>query len=398
MNKIINNKVIIWGPDDFNTLGLLRQLGSAGIDIFFLIKGKEGYASKSIYCTKLKTTSTFDEGLSFLLSTYTDETAKPIIITSGDGIAVFIDQHKIELEKVFIIPGTTIQGLEEKYTDKNAMTELAVKIGILCPQSRYVQWNSDISSIQYPCLIKPSHQKPGHFNEFKFKICNDKDSLKRILKFVRHDSEFIVQDFIKKEKDILVYGARMWDGKTILAGAMIKDRFADCGSSSHGLMTYKIPSCVAQHKIIEFLDKIDYHGLFSFEYGMMKDKAYFFEVNLRNDGTSHYFWQTGANIPLAYIYSSAGLDYSCINTKVTEEKWFIDEFFDIENVIHGRFFYSQWKKDKSEATVFKYYDKNDLEPWKFVKRTMWQHLFRDILLKKYRVYIIFILDKFGLKK
>ena len=107
---------------------------------------------------------------------------------------------------------------------------------------------------------------------------------------------------------------------------------------------------------------------------------------------------TGANIPLAYIYSSAGLDYSCINTKVTEEKWFIDEFFDIENVIHGRIFYSQWKKDKSEATVFKYYDKNDLEPWKFVKRTMWQHLFRDILLKKYRVYIIFILDKFGLKK
>lgn len=61
------------------------------------------------------------------------------------------------------------------------MTELAVKIGILCPQSRYVQWNSDISSIQYPCLIKPSHQKPGHFNEFKFKICNDKDSLKGYL-------------------------------------------------------------------------------------------------------------------------------------------------------------------------------------------------------------------------
>ena len=31
MNRIVNNKVVIWGPDDFNTLGLLRQLGSAGI-------------------------------------------------------------------------------------------------------------------------------------------------------------------------------------------------------------------------------------------------------------------------------------------------------------------------------------------------------------------------------
>lgn len=36
------------------------------------------------------------------MSTYTDETVKPIIITSGDGIAVFIDQHKSNAKGIFI--------------------------------------------------------------------------------------------------------------------------------------------------------------------------------------------------------------------------------------------------------------------------------------------------------
>ena len=54
MNKIINNKVIIWGPDDFNTLGLLRQLGSAGIDIFFLIKEKKGMLLRAYIVLSLR--------------------------------------------------------------------------------------------------------------------------------------------------------------------------------------------------------------------------------------------------------------------------------------------------------------------------------------------------------
>lgn len=394
----MTNKIIIWGVDDFNTLGLLREYGESQMDIFFLIKGKAAYACKSKYCSYFHLTKSNDEGLNYLLGNFTQEKNKPIILTSGDGIAVFIDQHKIELEKYFIIPGTSKQGLQEKYTDKNAMTQLAEEIGILCPKSRYCRWDSNVNDCTYPCLIKPAHQKPGHYNEFKFKICNTKAELKRVLKMVRHDSEFILQDYIPKEKDLLVYGSRMWDGKTILAGAMIRDRWADSGSSSHGLITKNIPTCIDVVKISDFLDRIDYHGVFSFEYGMVGDKAYFFEVNLRNDGTSHYFYQSAANIPLAYAYSCVGEDYTQVNTEVIEDRWFIDEVFDFENVIKGIISKKQWKADMKQATVFKYYDKNDVEPWRYVMSSRWIQTAQDIILKRFRLYIIYILDKLGLRK
>lgn len=394
----MTNKIIIWGVDDFNTLGLLREYGEPQMDVFFLIKGKAAYACKSKYCNHYHFIKSNDEGLNYLLENFSQEKKKPIIITSGDGIAVFIDQHKIELEKYFIIPGTSKQGLQEKYTDKNTMTQLAEEIGILCPKSTYCRWDSNVNDVTYPCLIKPAHQKPGHYNEFKFKICNTKAELKRVLKIVRHDSEFILQDYIPKEKDLLVYGSRMWDGKTILAGAMIRDRWADSGSSSHGLMTKNVPTCIDIVKISNFLDRIDYHGVFSFEYGMVGDKAYFFEVNLRNDGTSHYFYQSGANIPLAYAYSCVGEDYTQVNTEVIEDRWFIDEVFDFENVIKGIISKKQWKADMKQATVFKYYDKNDVEPWRYVMRSRWRQTAQDIILKRFRLYIIYILDKLGLRK
>ena len=190
----------------------------------------------------------------------------------------------------------------------------------------------------------------------------------------------------------------MYDGKTVIAGAMIRDRWADSGSSSHGYITCDVPECADTRKIAEFLEKIDYYGLFSFEYGMIGDKAYFFEVNLRNDGTSHYFFQAGANIPLAYVYSCVGKDYSEIQVKTSKKAWFIDEVFDVENVIKGVISKEQWKKEMAEATIFKYYDREDQEPWKTVKKTRVKQIAQDFLLKKYRLYIVALLDKLGLRK
>lgn len=395
---MLKNKVIIWASDDFNSLGLLRELGEHKVDLFFLIKGKRGYAAESKYCVNCKETRTYQEGYDFLMDTYKDEEYKPIIITSSDGISVFIDQHKDELEELFIIPGTNEKGLQEKYTDKNTMTELALDLGILCPKSRYCQWNSKIDDVDYPCLIKPSHQKPGHYNEFKFKICKSKSELQNTLRCVRHDSEFILQQCIQKKKDLLVYGTRLWNGRTLLAGAFIKDRHTDDGSGSHGLLTANIPSCVDVDKIAAFLERIDYHGLFSFEYGLVDNKAYFFEVNLRNDGTSHYFHQAGANMPLAYVYSCVGLDYSHVSTKVNGEHWYIDELFDVENVILRRVSKIQYKKELAQASVFKYYDKNDEAPWKYLKGCRVRKMAQDIILKRFRLYIVFLLDKLGLRK
>ena len=389
----MNHRVIVWGADDFNTLGLMRELGQSDMELFFLIKGKKGMAARSRYCQKYIETTSAEAGLQYLMLQETDAHAKPIIITNGDGISVLIDQHKSELEKKYIIPGTRQQGVLEHYTDKYAMTGLAAELGFATPWSKFVQWDSDISDVSYPCIIKPSHQTPGHYNEFKFRISKDEATLRKTLSMVRKESVFIVQQYIPKEKDLLVYGARMQDGKTVLAGCMIRDRMADSGSFSHGLITSKLPNTAKESDIAKFLDAIDYVGLFSFEYGMTADNAYFFEVNLRNDGCSHYFLQAGANIPLAWVKSCAGEDYSDVPIQVVGERWFIDEVFDIENVFHRRVSYRQYRKEKKEATIFKYYDEADIQPYKYVRRGMMRQLLQDLILAKFRLYIVYCMDK-----
>lgn len=396
--KKVENKVIVWSIDDFNTLGLMRELGGSEIDMLFLIKGHAGLAASSKYCKEYVETDSAEAGFNYLLKNYKNETFKPIIIIAGDDIVTYVDQHREALENHFILPLTTQKGYIEKYVDKNTMTALADEIGMLCPKSVRITKESDIDGFQYPCIIKPSHQKPGHYNEFKFKICKNEKALKKTLRFVRPDSEFILQEYIQKENDLLVYGGRMWDGKTVIAGAFVRDRLTGDGSSSHGYFISELPCGAEASEIAEFLERIDYHGLFSVEYGLLNNKAYFFEVNLRNDGTSHYFCQAGANIPLAYVYSSAGLDYSHIPTKVVGRKQYIDEIYDTENILAGKISLKQWKKERKEAVIFKYFDKDDPAPYEYAKKGKIIHILQNIILKHFRLYIVFVLDKLGLRK
>ena len=394
----MKNKVIVWGRDDHNVLCLIRALGQHDFDFLYLTYGNVGICIRSKYSPKHQICNTLQQGLNFLLENYRNERVKPIIIASCDDVITYIDQHKHELETYFLLPGTKKQGDIQKYIDKYTMTKLAEEIGIVCPKSRFVQWDSNIQGVDYPAIIKPSHQQEGHYNEFKFKIVKNEGELKSALKMVRHESVFILQDYIPKECDILVYGGRMWDGKTLIAGAIMRFRQAVNGDCSFGIITENVPKCVDINKVAEYLERIDYKGLFAFEYGLYNDEAYFYEVNLRNDGTSHYFLQAGANIPLAYVKSVAGEDYSNVNTKVKGESYFIDELFDVDNVIRGNITLQEFKKDMQRATIYKYYDKDDTEPWRVMKRTRWITLFKNMFVKKFRIQIVYIMDKLGIGK
>ena len=393
------HKVIIWGVDDYNTLGLFRQLGKFDYEITFLIfQGNKNCATLSKYCTKSVQTATLDEGLQYLLENYRDENNKAVIINSNDLIAEFLDKNRELLSKYFVVPGTSTPNLLAKLDDKTVMTKIAADLGFDIPISRECKWNSNIDDVEYPCLLKPTHQTLGKYNEFKFKVCKSHSELKHTLRFVRNESTFILQQYIPKESVALVYGCRTLDGKTHLAGVLEKDRFCDNGDGSHGVLMSEFPSYINPELIIKFMDKVDFFGLFSVEYLVYQGKAYFIEVNWRNDGTSHLFYQAGANLPLLWVVSSLGDDLSNISGKVAPRSMFIDEIFDEENLKRKIVTKEQWNKERTEATVFKYYDEDDMAPYEAVKKGKKKKLFMDAIVAKNRLYIVWILDKLGIKR
>ena len=70
----------------------------------------------------------------------------------------------------------------------------------------------------------------------------------------------------------------------------------------------------------------------------------------------------------------------------------------MENVYLRKIKKKVWKKDYSNATLFKYYDKNDVVPYIVAKKKKGLQIFKNIIVKRFRLHIVFFLDKMGLKK
>lgn len=392
-------KVIIWGVDDYNVLGLFRELGKFNFEIIFLVfQGVKNCATLSKYCSKYIETESLEEGLKYLLEIGAAAANKAVIINSNDLIAEFLDLHREELSQFYYVPGTATSGLLKKVDSKAVMTEMAEHLGFFVPKSRICRYNSNIEDVEFPCLLKPTNQTYGKYNEFKFRICKDKKSLKNTLKFVRKDSNFILQQYIPKESVALVYGCRTLDGKTYLAGVLEKDRFCDNGDGSHGVLLRNFPSYISSDLITKFVESVDFYGLFSVEFLVYKEVAYFIEVNWRNDGTSHLFFQAGANIPLLWVESCIGESINNISWRVRDKSYFIDEIFDKDNIRRNVVSKEQWLSEREQATVFKYYDVDDTKPYDITKKNKKKKLILDAVVVRNRLYIVWLMDKLGLRR
>jgi predicted ATP-grasp superfamily ATP-dependent carboligase len=359
----IKNKVIIWGADDYNPLGLFRQVQGYA-EIVFIRDGRSKLcASKSKYCKILHKTNSLEEGMKCLLDNYSNEQYKPFLITSSDLIAEFVDQHKFQLEQFFYITGTKEPGLLTRVLDKNLMCQMAQRIGFDVPASRECKWDSNIDDVSFPCLLKPDKNRVDHQKEFKTKICYSREELESTLKAVEKDSVFVLQDYINKVADALIYGCRTHSGVVVIAGVNVKTRWDSGGNGSFGYISGVIPETIKVDLIEKYLKEIDYTGLFSVEYALTQNKAFFLEFNLRNDGTSHYFYQAGVDIPMIWILDTLGMDYSEFPQRIEGKKVFMADYDDLSNVWDGKLSFKEWLKNKKEVEIYRFYDKDDKKPY-----------------------------------
>lgn len=394
MEQPVKNKVIIFGRDNYNTLGLARQLGNENLDLLFLMPGGNNHcATKSKYCQNIKHVKDHAEAIEYLLSNNLKEQVKPIIVAGADLEAEALDQNRDALVKHYILPGTLEQGLLTRIDDKNTMVRIAEEIGFTVPKSIMITAESPIpDSLVFPCLIKPAKYPSGYKKEFKMQKCDNRIQLENTLRHVRKESVFILQEYIPKDVEIFINGCRTWDKEITVGGTCYRDRYYN--DISHGLFTKGISELIDINLVKSMLEKIDFYGLFSFEFGRYDGKAYFFETNLRNDGAAYSFFKAGANLPLVWVYSSAGLDYKLVPSQVKRDVWYMDELYDCLNIKKGVVTRKQWEKERNEVEVFRYYDKDDLRPWEYVYRR--RHLLRleRLVLDKYRPQIVRFLDMF----
>lgn len=356
--------IIVFGENGYNTLGVVRALGIADLQFYLILINNlrlHNYVALSKYVKNCQCVNNVKEGLEYILQNLRRD-EKSVIIPTSDRIESELDENYDRLITDFIFPNAGGQGQVIKLMNKMLMGKIASECGISVPWSiEYDKTEKIPGTISYPCLVKTINSINTHGK--RIKRCDSETELRTFISQNYDIDRFLIQQYINKEYDVLVIGCRNMTGETYLPAIFKKERwFLDGDDGSFGIVSSDVNKYVNTANFEKFLSAINYSGPFSIELGVIDGKAFLYEINLRNDGTSHYFLTLGINMQYLWI---ASLCDDLIRPKVTcetQECYFIDEFGDILNVFRGKITLTKWYRDLKRANAFKYYNKLDKKP------------------------------------
>ena len=179
-------------------------------------------------------------------------------------------------------------------------------------------------------------------------------------------SRILVQEYVQPDYEYLVYGVST-DSEICLPGGLRKIHTCtsnhNLGMMSYACLSKEKPSQLPEFdKIKSFIRAIGYKGLFSVEFMITKDKSYFLEVNLRNDGTCYITTQAGVNLPAIWACSALGLDSSHLSrtfkrkyTYGMNEINYIKYTFSLRHIVHC-------VKEISRVSAFSLIKMDDMRP------------------------------------
>lgn len=362
-------KVIVVGNNHHNTLGLVRSLGRGGFYVICLVvdKGiKHSFVAKSKYIKVFRLFSSFEMVMDYLKTQQMDFRV-PIFSTS-DEVAEFLDLHYEELSKNYLLNNCGHkQGCISHWMNKEIMLAKAQECGLRIPKGLIVKTKaSEIDLLQdfvFPCVIKP--HKSSEAGKTNFRICRDFQQLKNaLLEIANVCNQAIVQEYINRDYEFLMMGMRSSrTGEIVLPGGLHKLRVCkqtkSLGMLAYAYTTPDIEPSIDVNALKRFLESIEYDGIFSVEFMIAQDKAYFLEINLRNDGTQFCFEGAGVNLPLLWVESERDEDISHLQ-QILDEKYCMVEINYVKNMnwTHPITAIKEWKNTQ----LFALTDKNDIRP------------------------------------
>ena len=171
--ELRNNRLFSWGKintsipvvvlrmEDYGSLGIIRSLGSLGVNVFGVDKNKRPLASASRYCSE---SFCFDvenasnlKTLDFLLTLGRRIKQRSILIATSDESATFVARYADLLRGIFIFPEVPYN-LVESLSSKKKMYSVAIKNNIPVPESFFPENLSEVldcsEKISFPVLLK----------------------------------------------------------------------------------------------------------------------------------------------------------------------------------------------------------------------------------------------------
>lgn len=362
-------KVVVVGGDHHNTLSLVRALGSANYHVILIVvaANPKSFVTHSKYASESYIVDSEKDVLDLLRTKHNASKERIPIITASDQSAEFLDKHFDELSEFYILAncGNKQDGIS-KWMDKENMLHEARKCGLTPPFSLFIEenatYNVDGVDIPFPCVVKPL--KSSIASKDDFRVCNDLNNLREVLSDMeKRHIPIAIQEFVKVDYEFLIIGARCRKTKkNHIVGGLHKHKCCkdtnNMGMFVSGETTEKIPHSIDISKLDVFLDAIDYEGLYSLEFMIASEKAYFTEINLRNDGCLFCWTNAGCNMAASWceeMKTGKSVRYdNLLNKNMLVEISYLKYY---HNNLYTMF------KDFQKADAYAIFDKHDIKPF-----------------------------------
>jgi len=300
-----------------------------------------------------------------------DYNHKSVVFTTSDAIAKLVDAHKTILEKTCVVPKINSDTLSlGQFLDKSYANMIAKESGLLVPDSVIVdltEYNPQvIYNIEFPCIVKPVRSFEGQKNDIK--VFNNQDKLVSYFTYLKNKNyrSVLVQQYIDGPESRMVglVGFVANDGEVYITGIMDKKREypLNTGSTSYGAFSYNKFNLDIE-KVIAFIKRTRYIGIFDFDFKYSDGKCYFIEMNFRNGALSYASTAAGINIVYLWYLDACGIDISKRVNKVENGLKFMLEIRDFRHVLDRNISLLTWLKDLYQTDIFLVLDKSDIMPF-----------------------------------
>lgn len=327
----MDNKVIVFGCNHQNMLGLVRSLGEKGIRPYCVcLKSNDGLVFRSKYPAECHYAESPQAGFEYIVNHFSNESVKPVLLSSDDMTETLFDIQATSLREHFIIPASAEDGKLTRLMSKKNIAELAVKYGFKVPWMITINKDLEISKdLTYPVFTKSVKSIDGGKKEER--KCNNEDELKAVLLDCKADG-LLVQQFIDKvdEIDFIGYSA---NGVVYLPYIQHQLRFSDHAYGGYHRFD-KTEDNDLTRNIRKMLEDINFQGLFSVEFLVDRDgEWYFTEVNFRHDGHDYLITNAGINLPWLYCCAVTGEDVDLMPAIKKESFTGMNEMVDLSQFV-----------------------------------------------------------------
>lgn len=359
-----NHPVVVFATEHYNTLGLIRSLGEAGMAPDYIsITGKAKVASTSKYINKNIFVSSIEEGYKVLIEEYGNISEKPVVLCMEDKVLCILDEHYDEISDKFIMFSSGAKGRTLEYMDKYNILELAKKHGLKTLDTIVVNKGEIPSGLTYPIITKSISPVIGGWKS-DVHICENEDELKNAYDNIL-SPQVIIQRYIDKKNEYCLDGISLNKGKNNIIFIESVYNYLIKGYYSPYMTVKPFVNFEVKKPLDRMIEEIGFEGIYSIEFLIDKDDNYYFsEINFRHSTWAYAATVAGMNMPGLWV---KGMIDGKIPVNVKKDfkpfKAIVEPIDYQKRVIERKMDLNKWVCELIDCKCYFYFNKDDMEPF-----------------------------------